>query len=180
MTAIAQTGEPYFRGRVAEPRVVTFDADPGPMQVRFNIENERGQVMDAAQREMTVPDFRKTEVSLSTPQLLRARTVKELTALKTDPAAVPTPDREFRRTERLAVRVEAYAATGDAPAVTAKLLNRTGNPMSTLPVESAGAAHLVDLPLASLAPGEYLIEITATSGKGSSQDVLAIRVISAG
>jgi VWFA-related protein len=178
VTAIAQTGEPYFRGRVAEPRVVTFDADPGPMQVRFNIENERGQVMDAAQREMTVPDFRKTEVSLSTPQFLRARTAKEIAALKADPAAVPTPDREFRRTERLAVRVEAYAATGDAPAVTAKLLNRTGNPMSTLPVESAGAAHLVDLPLASLAPGEYLIEITATSGKGSSQDVLAIRVIS--
>jgi VWFA-related protein len=178
VTAIAQTGEPYFRGRVAEPRVVTFDADPGPMQVRFNIENERGQVMDAAQREMTVPDFRKTEVSLSTPQFLRARTAKEIAALKADPAAVPTPDREFRRTERLALRVEAYAATGDAPAVTAKLLNRTGNPMSTLPVESAGAAHLVDLPLASLAPGEYLIEITATSGKGSSQDVLAIRVIS--
>jgi VWFA-related protein len=178
VTAIAQTGEPYFRGRVAEPRVVTFDADPGPMQVRFNIENERGQVMDAAQREMTVPDFAKTEVSLSTPQLLRARTVKEIAALKTDPSAVPTPDREFRRTERLALRVEAYAATGAAPAVTAKLLNRTGQPMSTLPVETTGAAHLVDLPLASLAPGEYLIEITATAGKGSSQDILAIRVIS--
>jgi VWFA-related protein len=178
VTAIAQTGEPYFRGRVAEPRVVTFDADPGPMQVRFNIENERGQVMDAAQREMTVPDFRKTEVSLSTPQLLRARTAKEIAALKADPAAVPTPDREFRRTERLALRVEAYAASGDAPNVTAKLLNRAGQPMSALPVESAGAAYLVDLPLASLAPGEYLIEITAIAGKGSSQDVLAIRVIS--
>ncbi len=178
VTAIAPTGEPYFRGRVAEPRVVSFDADPGPMQVRFNIENERGQVMDAAQREMTVPDFGKTEVSLSTPRLLRARTVKEIAALKADPAAVPTPDREFRRTERLALRVEAYAATGDAPAVTAKLLNRTGQPMSALPVESAGAAHVFDLPLASLAPGEYLIEITATAGKGSSQDMLAIRVIS--
>jgi len=172
------TGEPYFRGRVSDPRVVTFDADPGPMQVRFNIENERGQVMDAAQREMTVPDFGKTEVSLSTPRLLRARTLKEIAALKADPAAVPTPEREFRRTERLALRVEAYAATGDALSVTAKLLNRTGQPMSTLPVESAGAAHVVDLPLASLAPGEYLIEITATAGKGSSQDVLAIRVIS--
>jgi VWFA-related protein len=178
VTAIAQTGEPYFRGRVAEPRVVTFDADPGPMQVRFNIENERGQVLDAAQREMTVPDFRRTEVSLSTPQLLRARTVKEIAALKADPASVPTPDREFRRTERLAIRFEAYAATGDAPAVTAKLLNRTGQAMSTLPIESAGGSHLVDLPLASLAPGEYLIEITATAGKGASQDVLAIRVIS--
>ena len=104
--------------------------------------------------------------------------MKEIAALKADPAAVPTPDREFRRTERLALRVEAYAATGDAPAVTAKLLNRTGQPMSALLVESAGAAHVFDLPLASLAPGEYLIEITATAGKGSSQDVLAIRVIS--
>jgi VWFA-related protein len=178
VTAVAQTGEPYYRGKVGDPRVVTFDADPGPMQVRLNIENERGQVLDAAQRELTVPDFAKTEVALSTPRLLRARTAKEMAALKADPTAVPTADREFRRTERLALRVEAYAASGDAPAVTAKLLNRAGQPMSNLQVESAGPAHVVDLPLASLAPGEYLIEVTAVAGKGSSQDVLAIRVTS--
>jgi hypothetical protein len=178
VTAIAQSGEPYFRGKVEEPRMIAFDADPGEMQVKFNIENAQGQVLDVATRELTVPDFSNTEVSLSTPQLLRARTVKEIAVLKADPASAPTPDREFRRTERLAVRVEAYARQGGEPAVTAKLLNRSGQSMAQIPVQTAGASRYADLPLASLAPGEYLVEITATAGGNSSQEVLAIRVIS--
>jgi hypothetical protein len=178
VTAIAPTGEPYFKGKVEEPRMVAFDADPGQMQVRFNIENARGQVLDAGTREFTIPDFSKTEVSLSTPQLLRARTTKEIVALKADPAAAPTPDREFRRTERLAIRVEAYARQGGEPSVTAKLLNRSGQSMTELPVQASGALRYADVPVASLAPGEYLVEITATAGGNSSQEVLAIRVIS--
>jgi hypothetical protein len=148
------------------------------MQVRFNIENARGQVLDAGTREFTIPDFSRTEVSLSTPQLLRARTTKEIAALKADPAAAPTPDREFRRTERLAIRVEAYARQGGEPSVTAKLLNRSGQSMTELPMQASGALRYADVPVASLAPGEYLVEITATAGGNSSQEVLAIRVIS--
>jgi VWFA-related protein len=178
VTAIAPTGEPYFKGKVEEPRMVAFEADPGQMQVRFNIENARGQVLDAGSREFTIPDFSKTEVSLSTPQLLRARTTKEIAALKADPFAAPTPDREFRRTERIAVRVEAYAREGAEPSVTAKLLNRSGQSMTELPVQASGAQRYADVPVASLAPGEYLVEITATAGGNSSQEVLAIRVIS--
>jgi VWFA-related protein len=178
VTAIAPTGEPYFKGKVEEPRMVAFDADPGQMQVRFNIENARGQVLDAGTREFTIPDFSKTEVSLSTPQLLRARTTKEIAALKADPAAAPTPDREFRRTERLAIRVEAYARQGSEPSVTAKLLNRSGQSMTELPMQASGTLRHADVPVASLAPGEYLVEITATAGGNSSQEVLAIRVVS--
>jgi hypothetical protein len=182
VTAIAPTGEPYFRGKVPEARVM-FDADPGQMQIKFNVEGDRGQVLDAAHREITVPDFTKIEVALSTPQLLRARTLKEASTLKADPTATPTTDREFRRTERLLLRLEAYAPGGAGPAVTAKLLNRGGQSMADVPVQpSSGAAggptHHIEIPLANLAPGEYLIEVTATADKGRAQELVAIRVIS--
>jgi hypothetical protein len=180
LTAVAPTGEPYFRGKVPDARV-TFEASPGQMQIKFNVEGDRGQVLDAAHRELTVPDFTKTEVALSTPQLLCARTLKEASALKADPAATPTTDREFRRTQRLLVRLEAYAPGGVGPSVKAKLLNRAGQSMADLPVEApgaAGATHHIEIPIASLAPGEYLIEVTATADRGTAQELVAIRVVS--
>jgi VWFA-related protein len=180
VTALAPSGQPYFRGKVAAPRTVTFEADPGQMQVRLNIENERGQVLDAEQRELTVPDFTRTEVSIATPQILRARTLRELNDTKADPRATPTVDREFRRTERLLVRFEAYAPGGATPAVTARLLNRQGAAMAdlTLAPPAPGAAFQIEVPVANLAPGEYVVAITATSDKGSAQEMIAIRVTS--
>jgi hypothetical protein len=69
------------------------------------------------------------------------------------------------------VRVAVYGSA--APTITAKLLNRTGQSMADLPVARAAngdqRARDVDLALSSLAPGEYLIELsdgtTGTNGK---------------
>ena len=52
------------------------------------------------------------------------------------------------------------------PTVTAQLLNQQGTKMSVIPVTAPAAAAqplLIDLPLANLAAGQYLIELTATS-----------------
>ena len=58
------------------------------------------------------------------------------------------------------IRFDAYAP-GGTPNVAAKLLNRAGQAMVDVPVstQAAGATHQIDLPLASMAPGEYLVEI---------------------
>ena len=53
--------------------------------------------------------------------------------------------------------------------------------MTDLPVQDPRGdlpSHMLDLPLASLAPGEYLIELTATIGDGTAQQLIAIRVTS--
>ena len=97
-------------------------------------------------------------------------------ALMANADAAPTADREFSRTERLLVRVEAYAA-GETPALTARLLNRGGQAMADLPLHRADAGPgAIDLPLSSFAAGEYLIEINAKTSSGSAQQMVAFRV----
>jgi hypothetical protein len=117
---------------------------------------------------------------LSTPAVFRARTGPEAQALAKDANAVPTIAREFRRTERLVIRSTAYGPGTDIPAVSAKLLNRAGDSMQDLPVAPPPASGQVqlDVPLSSLAPGEYLIELKAKGTAGEAKQLVAFRVTS--
>jgi hypothetical protein len=45
------------------------------------------------------------------------------------------------------------------------------------PVTGASDTFQIDLPLASLAAGDYSVAITATSPQGAAKDVLSFRVI---
>ncbi len=119
---------------------VSFDAPPGQLQLRIQVEGARGQVIDSVTRELTLPDFTKVEVSFGTARVFRGRTVRDLAAIKANPAAVPTADREFSRTERLLIRADAYTPGGVPPTVTARLLNRGGQKMADLPVTAATGA----------------------------------------
>ena len=91
--------------------------------------------------------------------------------------APPIAKREFNRAERLLVRVDAYAPSGARPEVTAKLLNRDGHAMADVPVQSdQGKPFSIDLPLASLAPGEYVLELDATAPSGSAQQMVGFKI----
>ena len=58
----------------------------------------------------------------------------------------------------------------DAPAITARLLNRTGSAMSDVPVASGtGGVPQIDLPLSGLAPGEYILEVKSGADDNSRQ-----------
>ena len=161
----------------AVPSSISFEAPPGQLQLGIRVEGARGQVIDAVTRELTLPDFTKVEVSFSTARLFRGRTVREIANIKGDPNAIPTPDREFSRTERLLIRADAYTPGGIAPTVTARLLNRTGQRMSDLPVTNApGGPFEIDLPLASLPVGDYLIELNAKSESGTAQELVAFKI----
>jgi hypothetical protein len=96
---------------------------------------------------------------------------------RNNPDAAPTATREFSRADRLLVRFDAYAAGGGKPDVTAKLLNRTGTSMADVPVQAAdGKPFQIDFPLASLAAGEYLIQIDAKTPSGSAQQLIGFKV----
>jgi VWFA-related protein len=187
VTAIAPDGSPYFRGRVPDAAPapaagtvsssVVFDAPPGQMQLRLSVESADAQVIDSEVREITVPDL-TSQTALSTPAVFRVRTARELQQLKADPKAVPTAAREFTRTERLLIRVTAYGPAATAPTLTARLLNRAGKAMNDLqvtPPASASAPSEIDLPLASLSSGEYLLEITA-AGESGITELVGFRV----
>ena len=78
----------------------------------------------------------------------------------------PTADLRYRRSERVHVEVPSTAATAGA-----RLLDRTGKPLS-IPVASAIRSDAdgsrwasADVTLAPLAPGDYLIEVSADSAR---------------
>jgi VWFA-related protein len=79
---------------------------------------------------------------------------------------MPTADLRFRRSEQIRVEIPA----GDASAVSARLLDRTGKPLAvpvtaSLRDDADGSRWLTaQLALAPLATGDYMIEMTAKAG----------------
>ncbi len=178
LTAIAPDGSPYFRGPVA-PSEVTFDAAPGPMKLQMSVQGQDGHVLDFNDTAMQVPDFTTPQVALSTPALLLARSAYEYHQLTTEANPVPTAGREFSRSDRLLMRFQVYAPGGATPTLDGALLNRAGQSMAALPVTAqTGGGDQIDLPLASLPMGEYLVRITATSGSSKASTLVAFRVVS--
>jgi VWFA-related protein len=205
--AVGADGAPSFRGRVPDvaiaslspgspgsagvsnaadgggtprgPSRVVFEIAPGKMQLRLAVEGAGAGVLDSEVRDIVVPDLTSSQTSLGTPVLFRARTPREIQQLKADPQAVPATTREFSRTDRVFMRVAAYGA--GAPALSIHMLNRAGQSMSELPVTSPGSPGVdavVDVPLAGVAPGDYIIEVKATGEGGEAKELIGFRVTS--
>ncbi len=195
--AASPDGETYFRGNVPDAPAggraaeatatnggsqgssVSFDVPPGRLQLRLAI-NGPGGMLDTDDREVIVPDMTAAELSFGTPRLYVARTLRDFQVITKDPAATPTASREFRRTDRLVVRTTTYAPGNAVIAVAAKLLNKQGQRMADVPVTAPaanGQPYIIDLPLAALAPGEYLLELSASSeGLKPATELIAFRV----
>jgi len=157
---------------------VTFDAPPGRINVRVIALNDKGEALDGFQQEMTVPDFSQAQVRLSTPAVFRSRTAREFQALSRDADPVPTPARDFRRTERLLIRFDVHGG-GASPEVTATLLNRLGQKMADLPVQAPaepGRPYQLDVPLAGLSPSDYVIEIRVKGTPTDATELIAIKI----
>jgi VWFA-related protein len=190
VTAASDDGTPLFRGRVPEadpapPAAAggraTFDVPPGKLQLRLTIEGSASNVLDTDTRMLTIPDLTAPLTSLSTPEVFRARTVREMQLLKADAQAMPVVGREFSRTDRLLIRVAAYGPGTTAPKMVAHLLGRTGQRMADLPVTAPATPEKpseIEFSLSGLATGDYVIEIDATGDGGDAQELLAFRVTS--
>lgn len=185
-------GTSFFKGQVgpditpetpaaARRGAVTFDAPPGKLSLRLAIEGKPEEVIDTDDRTIDVPDFTEPGTKLTTPRVYVARTPREFQAIKGDATAAPTATREFRRTERLFVRLDGIAPGGPGVLTyTARLLNRQGDRMSDLPVAAAadGAGATLDVPLAGLPAGEFLIEIAAKAAEGEdTKELVAFRMV---
>ncbi len=200
LTAVGIKGGAYYRGRVPEqdqslgrgtvrsrhasstPAMmkVEFEADPGMMQMSLAVEGEGGEVLDRDLDEIEIQDFTGTDVMISTPSFVRARNSLEWKKLVEDWDAVPSTGREFRRTDRLLIRFEAYAPGTSVPDTKARLLNRGGDPMYPLDIQPAadGYSYQVDLIPANLPPGEYVIELKASAPESETTELVAFRLSS--
>ena len=174
----------YFRGEVPGPgrggRLprVSFDVDPGALELNIGIEDEYGDLLDRDIDELLAPDFTAPDVALSTPQVLRARNAMEMRGLLADADALPTASRFFRRTDQLLFRVEAYAPGDVPPRVRARLLSREGTAMMELPVAAPEGErpHEVLLQLSPFPRGDYLMELSAEAGDETASTLVAFRV----
>jgi hypothetical protein len=166
----------YYRGKALAPGRVEFEVPPGPIDLEIAVEDSAAEVLDRESRKLNVPSM-GLGLTLSTPQVFRGRTLPEWQKIAADPAALPVIEREFRRTDRLLFRVAAQSA-GGTPVVSARMLNREGAEMSVLPVTDAGFGGFrhIDLPLAPLPVGDYLIEVIAKDGAEQASTLVAIRV----
>jgi hypothetical protein len=186
LTAVAPDGSPSFRGRVPETASappgpaaagaaavvgsrVTFEVPPGRLQLRMSVEGSGSQVLDSDSREIAVPDLTAPRPQFGTPEVIRARTARDYQQLKADLNAVPTVGREFVRTDRLLIRIPVYGPGATTPALSVHLLNRSGQAMSELPSTPSAppGPQVIDLPLAGLPAGEYIVEIKTVDGEAT-------------
>jgi VWFA-related protein len=207
LIAASTEGAQYFRGQVAESAAgasglnispvagskeaapagpaghagaaASFDVPPGRLRLRISVAGANG-ALDSEDREMVVPDLTTTALALGTPRVYVARTASEFQVISKGADPTPTASRDFRRTDRLVIRTEAYAPGNAQTTMSSKLLNKLGQRMADVPANpspEAGRPYLIDLPLAGLAPGEYLLEIAAASeGERAVTELIAFRV----
>ena len=187
ITAAAPDGTVLFDAAVAPagdgpagaaPDHASFDAPAGPVRVDMKILDGKGVVLDTDARDLIVPRPRSNGPTLYTPAVLRARSAREFRALAADPSAAPIPTREFRRTDRLLIRIPAIDEAGAPAPVAATLLNRWRQPMRAVAAMdgASGVVSQFDLPLAGLPPGEYTLRLSVGSPAGSISEHITFKV----
>jgi VWFA-related protein len=187
-TVLDDGGTPTYQGTVLPigavppadegmPTRAVFDAPPGPVRIQMSIEDANFEAIDSDVRVIAVRNL-EAPVVLGTPEVFRARTARELRELEAHPLAAPVASRVFSRTERLVIRVPAYAPSG-TPVVTATLLSgrrQAMRPLTVTPSASPGGASRIELPLAGLASGEYFVDLKATDPAGEARETMGFRV----
>ena len=166
-----------FDGEVTREGV-TFEAPPGHLQISLAARNQAGEVIDRHTRTVTVPDP-GTGLWIGSPAIIRTTNALELRAARNETAATPSASREFARSDRLLIRFTVHGTDSEGATVTARLLNGRGGFLTNLTlVRRPNVAETeIDLPLTSVARGDYLISIQASQGVKQVEAVLPMRVV---
>jgi VWFA-related protein len=157
--------------------VVHVDVPAGPAIVRYSASGASGDVVDRWEMPVTVPDMSGATLAVGTPAFVRARTTAAFQALRRGEAGTPSPDREFRQTDMIVVRTAVAHADGAAATVIAEVLTREGKPLASLPASDAGGQHQIELPVRSLALGEYVLRFTATQADHTASATAGFAIV---
>jgi hypothetical protein len=170
-------GVSLFEGPVKETGV-SFISPPGTVQLDLTIQDSSGDMIDREQRTITVPDILKTTLALTTPVLSRARSAAEFRNLSSAAEPIAFAGRDFSRSDRLLVRVAAYGSASADAEVTAQLVGPRGTTLAELPIhsEGEGAGFRLDLPLSSLATGEFIIALAARTPAERVEALVPLRI----
>jgi VWFA-related protein len=173
--ASGDNGRVYFEGPL-EAGQASFGAEPGALHLRRNLLDANGGIADRQDSALDVPDFATAPLSIATPVLFRARTPIELRSIQGGGAA-PFAGRQFDRTDRLIVHFAVFGPSAADATVTVVLLNRQGAKLAAMPTKKLDAGgYEIDLPIGSIARGEYVFEIAASHGADQAKALVSFRV----
>jgi VWFA-related protein len=187
LTASGADGSVLFDGPVGPvadpvskdvPNQATFEAPAGAVRVDMKILDAKGVVLDTDSRDVTTPAIRPGTPRIYAAAVIRTRSAREFRDLVATANAAPTSVRDFRRTDRLLIRVPALDADGAPATIGAVLLNRSRQPMRDILAIQPGPGDTTqfDLPLAGLAPGEYTLRLTLNGPSGVISEHVTFRV----
>jgi hypothetical protein len=168
-------GESYFEGTSVSSEPLVFEAPPGEAVLKITTRDKAGDELDTETRRLEVLNFAGDGVALGSPVLLRARTPQEARGLLAGGPGSAWAGRQFERTDRVFIRFAVYGA--DAPEPTAQLLNRQAKVLVALPVARLeNGERQLDLPLTSIARGDYLVSIEAKRDDVPLTAVVPLRI----
>ncbi len=157
--------------------VVQVEVPVGDVLVRFSAATAAGEIVDRWEVPLTVPDLSGAALAVATPVFIRALTTAAYQALRRGGDGLPSPDREFRPTDLIVVRTSVADAAAAPPVVEAELLTRLGKSLAALPAVPVNGHYQVELPLRSLALGEYVLRFTATRGDTSAASTAGFAIV---
>ena len=122
------------------------------------------------------PEEPSPVLHLPRPRLWSVRRPAELREATSDAPPPPSAGREFTRADRLIVRIRLEGSAAADGTVTAALIDRRGKRLTALPVSRPGLEWMLDLPLASIARGDYVIAIEGQARDARTAAYLPLRV----
>ena len=179
LTVKGPAGDRVFDASVGA-NTLSFPAVPGPVQLQLTVRDAAGNVVDEDRRPFSVPDLSAANLAVGVPMLLRARTAADARLFAEGRPATPFAGREFVRTDRLFVRFSVFGESARAADVSAQLTNKTGRTLLELPIvpmPGGDSAYQVELPMASIARGDYLLALAARHGEERARALVPVRVL---
>ena len=179
--ATIQAGTDAPIERTIERDGTTVDLPAGVVQLAITVTDAKGEVVDREKRTLKLSPAAEPALMLSTPAVHRSRSPADLRAILTSEKPPVYAGRTFSRTDRLIVRTRVIAPRDPAGPVkiAARLIDRRGATIVQLPVgpASAGGGYQLDLPVASIAAGEFAVVFDATSGDARAEAFVPFRVV---
>lgn len=152
---------------------------PAGMEDAFSQLARLGRDTDEAElmpETIVVPDPPMPELQVFTTGLWRVQRPVELRQVMSDAPPPAHAGRSFTTADRLIIRFRVEGPAAGAATIAAGLVDRRGKRLTDLPLTHDQGTSLIDIPLTSIARGDYLIGIEATSNGQRTAAYLPIRV----
>lgn len=160
------------------PLMATFALPSGKQRLRFTVFTAAGELIDRWVLSQAVPDLSRDSLVLTTPKILRARSMPEMRAIEANPTASPTASTRFGPLDRVLVEIDYQSLGGQTPQIKVDLLNAKGELLRTLPTPPPADGRVrMPLPVSSLANSTYVLRIEAVAGEQTAQQWVAFRIV---